>query len=80
MPDFTKPFTLHVDASDVAIGATLTQPYNSVDMPISYYSKRLNETEARWSIYERELLAIICALDKWSCYIVNRPTIVYTDY
>ena len=50
---------VHVDASDVAVGAILTQKHNETDMPICYFSKRLNPTEARWSIYEREMYAII---------------------
>ena len=50
---------VHVDASDVAVGAILTQKHNETDMPICYFSKWLNPMEAWWSIYEREMYAII---------------------
>ena len=50
---------VHVDASDVAVGAILTQRHNETDMPICYSSKRLNPTEAHCSIYKREMYAII---------------------
>ena len=69
-----------MDASDIAIGAVLTQKAGSHDMPVCYFSKRLNATEARWSIYEREMYAIVQALGKWRCYLINRPTVVYSDH
>ena len=50
---------VHVDASDVAVGAILTQKHNETDMLIYYFSKQLNPTEAQWSSYEREIYAII---------------------
>jgi len=40
-PDFTKPFCLAVDASDVAIGAVLSQELDGLEHPICYYSKKL---------------------------------------
>ena len=50
---------VYVDASDVAVGAILTQKYNENDMPICYFSKWLSPIEAWWSIYESERYAII---------------------
>ena len=50
---------VHVDASDVAVGASLTQRHNETNMPVYYFSKWLNPIEACWSIYEREIYAII---------------------
>ena len=80
LPKFDLPFVIHVDASDTAIGAVLTQSYYGKDMPVCCFSKCLNDTEKRWSIYEREMYAIISALGKWRCYIINKPTVVYTDH
>ena len=48
-----------MDASDVAVGAILTQKYNEIDMLICYFSKQLNPMEAWWSIYEGDMYAII---------------------
>ena len=50
---------VHVDASDVAVGAILTQKYNETDISICFFSKRLNPMEAWWSIYKHEMYAII---------------------
>jgi len=41
-PDFDRPFSVAVDASNVAIGAYLFQTINRIEHPICYYSKRLN--------------------------------------
>ena len=49
---------VHVDASDVAVEAILTQHYNKTDMPFCYFSKWLNPMETRWSIYKRNMYAI----------------------
>ena len=45
-PNFDKPFILFTDASDVAVGAILSQrDKNQVDHPIAYYSKTLSQAE-----------------------------------
>ena len=50
---------VYMDASDVALGALITQQYYKTNMPVCYFSKWLNPTEAWWSIYEREMYTII---------------------
>ena len=42
----------------MAVGAIVTQQYNQTDMPVCYFSKCLNPTEARWGIYEHEMYTI----------------------
>ena len=59
MPHFDKPFMVYVDASDMVVGAILTQQYDKIGMPVYYCSKWLNPMEAQWSIYEHEMYAII---------------------
>ena len=49
------------DASDVAVGADLSQNGPQV----VFYSKKLTPTEARYHITDRELLAIYQACMKW---------------
>lgn len=60
-PDFSKPFVLTTDASNIAIGAVLSLEKVGSDKPICYASRTLNETENRYSVIERELLAIVWA-------------------
>jgi len=53
-PDYTLPLRLAVDASDLAIGATLFQVVNGLEHPISYYRKKLNIHQNLYSIIEKE--------------------------
>ena len=56
---FDFPFTLHVDASDIAIGAVLIRSHKDIDLPIAFFSKKLSDTEAQWSICGPEMFDII---------------------
>jgi len=48
-PDFTKPFILTSDASNVAIGAVLSQGNENSDRPVSFASRTLSDTELNYS-------------------------------
>jgi hypothetical protein len=76
LPDFSKPFSLETDASDVGIGAVLQQTGH----PIAYLSKALGTKAKGFSTYEKECLAIILAVDKWKSYLQHRPFDIYTDH
>lgn len=59
MPDYTKPFAIACDASDVAIGAVLTQEVSGEEHPICYFSQKLSASERKYSVTERECFAVI---------------------
>jgi hypothetical protein len=83
MPDQTKPFQIETDASKYATGAVLTQlDANGDRHPISFISKTFSPAERNYEIYDRELLAIIRALEEWRHYIQGSPhtTIVLSDH
>lgn len=83
MPDHTKPFQIESDASKYASGAVLTQlDSNGNRHPCAYISKTFSPTERNYEIYDRELLAIIRALEEWRHYIQGSPhtTIVLSDH
>jgi hypothetical protein len=61
-PDPIKQYILDCDASEFAIGATLSQDFQDGRHPIAYYSKSLLPAEKNYDIYDRELLAIINAV------------------
>ena len=74
MPDQTKPFQIKCDASKYASGAVLTQNNgNGNRHPCAFISKTFSETERNYEIYDRELLAIIRALEEWRHYIQGSP-------
>lgn len=80
-PDYNLPFEVHTDASNVGVGAMLTQTINSREHPIAYMSRSLSASEQNYSITERETLAVITALEHWRCYLENgKRFIVYTDH
>ena len=58
--DKTKKHTIQCDASKKGLGAVLLQE----SKPIMYMSRALTETEQRYSNIERELLAIVFALER----------------
>ena len=69
MPDTTRPMRLECDASDFATGAVLTLLEEDKKIhPAAYLSKPLTEAEQNYDIYNKELLAIIKALDAWRHY------------
>lgn len=79
-PDFSRPFIVTTDASNVAIGAILSQGSIGSDLPISYISRTLNKAEINYSTTEKELLAIVWALKKFRPYIYGHKLTVVTDH
>lgn len=76
-PDFTKCFELTTDASNHAIGAVLSQE----NRPITFISRSLNKTEENYAANEREMLAIIWALDSLRNYLYGHAkVIIFTDH
>ncbi|XP_058211404.1 uncharacterized protein LOC131323568 [Rhododendron vialii] len=79
-PDWNLPFELMCDASDYAVGAVLGQRKDKNPYVIYYASKTLNEAQMNYSTTEKELLAVVFALDKFRSYLVGSPITVYTDH
>ncbi|KAF4723340.1 hypothetical protein FOZ63_000946, partial [Perkinsus olseni] len=77
-PDFTRPFQLITDASDVAIGGVLEQD----GAPLSFFSQALTSTQRRWPVYEREAFAIFRSLERFRNLLLGYPLelIVFTDH
>ena len=67
LPDFTKPFELQCDALGKRIGAILMQDKHL----IAYESKKLRGLERSYSIYDKEMLAIMHALARVRQYLVG---------
>ncbi|GJV35069.1 putative mitochondrial protein [Tanacetum coccineum] len=76
LPDFTKPFVVETNASGVGIGAMLQQNGH----PIAYLSKTLAPKHQTLSIYEKEFLAVMMALEKWRRYLLDSHFIIKTDH
>ena len=66
--------------SGTAVGAVLEQQHGDVWHPVKYFSKRLNDTESRYSATEREMLGCILAMEYWHPYLVVGAFDVLTDH
>ena len=77
-PDFEKPFVLQTDASDRGVGAVLSQVYEGDDHPVAYFSRKLLPREERYSVVEKECLAIRLAVHVFRVYLLGRPFTIQT--
>src|SRR3954467_9528490 len=68
------------DASDYVIGVVLGQRRSKVFHAIHYVSKVLNEAQVNYATTEKELLAIVFALEKFRSYLISSKIVCYTDH
>ena len=80
-PDFTRPFKLHIDACDRALGAILYQDHpDGQEKPISFASRSLSKAESNYPAHKLEFLAL-----KWDVtkrfheYLYGNEFTVYMD-
>jgi hypothetical protein len=75
LPNFAQPFVIECDASGLGIGAVLMQN----GKPIAYLSKALKGRALLMSTYEKELFALVTAIQKWRPYLLGQSFVVKTD-
>ncbi|KAG5324085.1 POL4 protein, partial [Pseudoatta argentina] len=79
-PNSNATLSLQTDASDKAIGAVLQQHSNGFLQPLSFFSRKLTPTQAKYSAYDRELLAIYMAIKHFRYMLEGRNFHVITDH
>ncbi|XP_073693997.1 uncharacterized protein [Garra rufa] len=83
-PDPSRQFVVEVDASEVGVGAVLSQrsPADDKMHPCAFFSHRMSPAETNYDIGNRELLAVKLALEEWRHWLEGSgvPFIVWTDH
>ena len=80
MPNFEKPFLLETDACDYGYGAVLAQEIDGNNRPIAFYSKNYTKAQKNYPTSEKELLAIVMAVEYFHQYLYGRHFKVFTDH
>jgi hypothetical protein len=79
IPDFSKEFILNRDASDVGISAVLHQKSGEDLTPVAYNIRILSAVERRYSVYERDCLAVVYGCEKYRSYLEHKEYCLLTD-
>lgn len=83
-PDPEFQFTVEVDASDSGVGAVLSQrsPADHKLHPCAFFSRHLTPAERNYNVGNRELLAVVLALQEWRHWLEGaaHPFIVWTNH
>jgi len=74
------PCILDTEASDVAVGAVLSQVVDGVERPITFYSRIMNSAQRKYCPTRRELLAVIAALRHFRHCLLGTHVILRTDH
>jgi hypothetical protein len=76
LPNFQKTFIVETDACATGIGTVLMQDHH----PLAFLSKPLSPMHQQLSIYEKEFLALIMAVERWRPYLQRGEFVVKTDH
>ena len=79
-PQPDLPTSLTVDASNTAIGAQLEQRKGGSWVPLAFFSRKLSDSERKYSAFDRELLASYSAIKHFRHFLEGRSFTLYTDH
>lgn len=75
-PNFSIPFVLECDATETGIGAVLMQERQ----PVTYFNRALSAKTLSKFAYEREMMALVLAIQHWHPYLLGNKFLVHTDH
>lgn len=80
VPNFKEPFLLRTDASEYSIGGELVQMQRKEEVPICFVSRMLRGPEVRYSVGEKEMLAIVYCCQKLGYWLRGNKFTIETDH
>ena len=79
-PNWSLPFHISSNASDLAVGASMGQEEDKKSYAIYYISNNLSSAELNYTVTEKEFLAVIFAINKFRHYITRYEVFIHTDH
>lgn len=79
-PDPNKTFILDTDASDVGVGAVLSQEEGGLERVIAYASQALTKEERKYATTKKELLAMVTFTKYFKHFFLGKEFVLHTDH